>query len=127
MKTIKLDILSDTLLKRIARIAHEANRAYCADIGDDSQVSWDEAPEWQKESAINGVRFHWANRDAGPAASHNSWLAEKEKTGWKFGPVKDVDKKEHPCCVPYESLPASQRLKDYIFTGIVKSFAEGLK
>ena len=42
----------------IARICHEANAAYCLSLGDTSQTDWDNAPDWQKKSAINGVKFH---------------------------------------------------------------------
>lgn len=108
-----------------ARIAHEANRAYCAAIGDNSQLAWDEAPEWQRISAIKGIQLHWAalqdGRELQPSASHDSWLAEKKATGWKYGPVKDAEKKEHPCCVPYDELPLEQKIKDYIFGAIAKS------
>lgn len=38
-----------------ARAAHEANRAYCIAIGDTSQPSWDDAPDWLKESVRRGV------------------------------------------------------------------------
>jgi hypothetical protein len=107
--------------KDIAKVCHEVNRAYCKGIGDDSQVSWEEAPEWQKKSAINGVKFTLKNPNAQPSDSHNSWLAEKEKDGWKYGPVKDVEKKEHPCYVPYEQLPTEQRVKDYIFQAVVRT------
>lgn len=103
----------------IARVCHEANRAYCLSLGDMSQLPWDEAPQWQRDSAINGVEFHIANPDAGPSSSHDAWLAEKVKAGWKYGPVKDADKKEHPCCVPYEKLPVEQQMKDYLFSAIV--------
>jgi len=48
-----IDIITAT-----ARIAHEANRVWCAENGDNSQPSWDNAPDWQRESAINGVTFH---------------------------------------------------------------------
>jgi hypothetical protein len=41
----------------IARVCHEVNRAYCTSLGDESQLPWDSAPQWQKDSAINGVRF----------------------------------------------------------------------
>jgi len=41
----------------IAVVCHEANRAYCSRIGDDSQPPWCDAPEWQKMSAITGVTF----------------------------------------------------------------------
>lgn len=60
--------------------------------------------------------------DASPSASHDSWLKEKREQGWKYGPVKDADKKEHPCFVPYDELPVEQRTKDYIFSAIVKAF-----
>jgi hypothetical protein len=65
------------------------------------------------------VRFHLATTEALPAASHENWLKLKIAEGWKYGPVKDPDKKEHPCCVPYEDLPIEQRIKDFLFSGIV--------
>ena len=59
-----------------------------------------------------------------PSASHDSWLKQKKADGWKWGPEKNPDKKEHPCCLPYEQLPADQRMKDYLFGAIVKAFYE---
>ena len=41
-------------IEDIARICHEANRAYCKAFGDDSHLPWDSAPQWQRESAIMG-------------------------------------------------------------------------
>lgn len=105
-------------VNKVAEIAHEINRAYCAAIGDNSQVPWANAPEWQRESASQGVHFHLAHPGASPEASHESWLAEKERDGWKYGPVKDAEKREHPCFVPYCELPAEQRAKDYLFKAV---------
>ncbi len=105
----------------IAQVAHEMNKAFCESIGDESQPSWEDAPEWQKTSAINGVKFHLDNPDASPSASHDSWLAEKEKDGWKYGAVKNPETKEHPCIVDYFDLPVEQRSKDYIFRQVVHS------
>jgi len=106
-------------VEQIARVCHESNRAYCESIGDYSQLEWNNAPLWQQESAIKGVQFHLANPDAGPDFSHQSWLKEKELMGWKYGPIKDADKKEHPCFVRYEQLPIEQQRKDYLFKAIV--------
>ncbi len=103
----------------IAQVCHEANRAYCKTIGDFSQPSWDDAPDWQKTSAINGVNFHLDNPDASPSQSHDNWTAEKVAAGWKYGPVKNPETKEHPCCVPYDELPLEQRLKDRLFISVV--------
>ena len=105
----------------IARVAHEINRAYCAAIGDNSQPSWEDAPDWQKNSAVAGVEFHLANPSAWPDHSHQSWLAVKEAEGWTYGPVKDAVRKEHPCFVPYDALPVEQKAKDYLFRAVVHS------
>lgn len=108
-------------VEQIAKVAHEVNKAFCESIGDKSQPSWDDAPDWQKDSAMNGVIFHMRNPDASPSASHDNWLKQKTEEGWVYGPVKDPAKKEHPCCVPYDELPTEQRSKDYIFRQIVHS------
>jgi hypothetical protein len=107
------------IITLIAMAAHEANRAYCMGMGDFTQLLWEDAPDWQKDSAIAGVNMHLANPDATPEDSHASWLAQKVADGWIYGPEKDADKKEHPCCVPYAELPEAQKAKDYIFRGVV--------
>lgn len=109
------------IVEEIAHIAHEANRTYCFSLGDDSQPSWDDAPEWQKQSAINGVQFHYVNPDANASASHENWYREKEADGWSYGPVKDPANKRHPCFVPYHELPIEQQIKDHIFRSVVHS------
>lgn len=107
----------------IAKVCHEVNRAYCASLGDHSQPAWDDAPDWQRKSAIAGVEYTRANPQAKPSDSHGSWLAEKQADGWKYGPVKDSDKKEHPCFVPYDDLPPEQKAKDYLFQAVVRALA----
>lgn len=108
-------------IERIARICHEVNRVYCLGLGDTSQPVWDEAPDWQKASAITGVRFHQQNPDAPASASHESWMAQKEREGWVYGKVKDPGAKQHPCMVPFDELPPEQQFKDVLFTTIVKA------
>lgn len=107
----------------IARVCHEANRAYCATLGDFTQASWETAPEWQRTSAVNGVAFRLANPGAPPSASHESWLAEKQAAGWVYGAAKDEAAKTHPCCVPYDQLPLEQRLKDALFIAVVDALS----
>jgi hypothetical protein len=114
----------DDKIEACARAAHEVNRAYCIAIGDLSQFAWEHAPAWQKASAIEGVQGVLAGN--GPKESHASWLAHKERTGWKYGPVKDPEKKEHPCMVPYEQLPPEQQFKDHLFTTVVREMALAL-
>lgn len=107
--------------EQIAKVCHDVNKAYCESLGDDSQPEWKDAPQWQKDSAMLGVTLHTDNPNAGPDDSHNSWLKQKEQEGWKYGPIKNPELKEHPCCVPYNELPKEQQAKDYIFRSIIHS------
>jgi hypothetical protein len=111
-------------MNTIARVAHEVNRAYCQALGDNSQATWEDAPEWQRESARDGVAFHVANPGAGPEASHQAWSDAKTADGWQYGEMKDADAKTHPCLVPFDQLPVEQQAKDYIFRAIVHSLAD---
>ena len=111
--------MTEQKIEQIARVCHEANKAWCDANGDYSQPEWLNAPDWQKESAILGVKFKLANPDAGNDAMHNSWLVEKEKDGWVYGEEKDAEAKTHPCMVAYEELPEFQKKKDALFAAIV--------
>jgi len=113
--------------ERIAKVCHEVNRAYCHALGDYSQAPWNLSPEWQKKSAIDGVEFHLNNPTADESESHVRWSLQKVADGWVWGPVKDAEKKEHPCLVPYGELPVEQRAKDFLFKATVHAVAEALK
>jgi hypothetical protein len=106
-------------IEEIARVCHEANRAYCVLLGDASQPMWDDAPQWQKDSAVLGVQN--ALNGASPEQSHESWLAQKRADAWVYGPVKDAATKTHPCVVPYAELPDDQRRKDALFVAVVNA------
>lgn len=112
-----------TTVESIAKVCHETNRAFCETLGDTSQPTWENAPDWQRESAIAGVMFSLANPDAPVSASHDSWLDQKRQDGWCYGPEKNPEKKEHPCFVPYANLPKEQQVKDYLFKSVVASMA----
>ena len=110
--------------EQIAQVAHEVNRAYCEALGDHSQLSWHDAPQWQRESAISGVELHSGTEEISASASHEAWMAEKIADGWKYGPVKDAAKKEHPCIIPFNGLPVEQQAKDYIFRAVVRAILD---
>lgn len=106
-------------LSTIAMLCHSINAAYCLSQGDDSQPSWGDAPDDQKKSIEYGVQLHLENPETTPEQSHESWLSQKEAEGWKYGEVKDVELKEHPCFRPYDELPVEQKAKDYLFKAMV--------
>jgi hypothetical protein len=111
-------------LDDIAKACHEINRAYCQAIGDYSQPTWGDAPDWQKDSARAGVRLHLEDPLAGPAASHESWMRQKAAEGWIYGPIKSPEARTHPCIRPFDQLPREQQAKDFIFTAVVHQLAD---
>lgn len=46
--------------------------------------------------------------------AHEVWAAQRLADGWKYGPRRDDAGKKHPCLVPYEELPGSEKVYDRI-------------
>lgn len=112
---------SPLTLDLVARVCHEANREIQLATGDpEPSPHWDEAEEWQKSSALEGVMH--AIDGATPEQLHDEWRKFKYADGWQFGIHKDPELKTHPCLVPYDELAPEQRLKDNIFQSIVQAF-----
>lgn len=122
--------MSEITIKQIAEVCHEANRAYCATMGDFSQPAWKDAPEWQRKSAVSGVKFQlplFGPLDSCAKMSHSHWMREKVAGGWKWGAVKDPEKKLHPCLMAFESLPLEQQRKDLLFVFVVQALRRVVK
>lgn len=113
-------------VEQIARVCHEAVRAYARSAGDHSIRSWRNSHAQIKESAIIGVQNVIANPNTTAKESHDLWVRVKKSQGWVYGPEKDAEEKTHPCIVPYAELSAFQRKKDDLFIAIVKALAPTL-
>lgn len=111
----------DPKIVGIAKICHQANKTWCEINGDNSQADadWDEAEDWQRESAIKGVKYRLDNPQAGEDSQHNAWMKDKVDAGWVYGETKDAELKTHPCIVPFHELSNVQQKKDYLFCAIV--------
>ena len=109
-------------VEQIAIVCHEANRAYCATLGDTSHVAWADTDVGIRQSAMAGVELLMSNPAASTQEVHESWLADKQANGWTYGEAKDVANRKHPCCVPWDDLPLSMRVKDTLFRSIVLTF-----
>lgn len=108
-------------IEQIAKVCHETNRLLqIANDEDFISPEWENAPEWQRASAISGVKK--AIEGETPRQLHVSWMEQKIADGWIYGPVKDAENKTHPCLVAYADLPAEQKIKDQMFYTVVNSF-----
>lgn len=43
---------------------------------------------------------------------HDIWAKGRMDAGWTYGPVRDDEKKQNPCLVPYNQLPESEKVYD---------------
>jgi len=44
--------------------------------------------------------------------AHDAWASRRLAEGWTYGPERDDARKRHPCLVPYEQLPDSEKQYD---------------
>lgn len=43
---------------------------------------------------------------------HEVWAETRISQGWTYGDQRDDDRKTHPCLIPYEELPDSEKEYD---------------
>lgn len=114
-----VDAQAQLSVEQVAQLCHVVNKELCWLLGDYSQPPFNEAPEWQVESAIQGVYFRLMNPDVTPEQMHDNWSKQKVADGWVYGPIKCPERKSHPCLIPYHQLGPEQKLKDFLFSAVV--------
>ncbi len=107
----------------IAKVVHQANKAYCEELGDFSQLNWEQTDTDIKRSATVGVAAVEANPGMSAVESHEGWMQFKLDNGWKFGEVKSEALKTHHCLVPFDELPEEHQIKDLLFVAIVNALS----
>ena len=115
----------DQMVLITAKTCHHANKAYCESLGDRSQEDWANSLSEIREEATKGVWFCFSNPESQASDVHDAWVTEKICKGWKYGAVKDVEKKEHPCCVPFNKLPAEHQRKVFLFMAVCDGVLKG--
>ena len=106
-------------IEQIAKVAHAANIQIQKNNGEIPSPPWDDLPLSQRQIILNGVAQVLANPRISARQLHENWKSKMLKAGWKYAPVRNDSKREHPNIVDWEKLPEGQRLKDMIFAGIV--------
>ena len=46
------------------------------------------------------------------AHNHDVWATGRLAAGWSYGPERNDARREHPCLIPYEELPESEKQVD---------------
>ena len=110
--------------EQLARIVHEANCALQTIQGDPAPSRpWDSEDPDIRRNVILGVRN--ARHGMTPEDHHQSWVDDKIAHGWRYGADKDIERKTHPCLVPFDQLPRYQQDKNRLFIAIVRALYAG--
>ena len=109
---------SNELQSRLVLAIHEANKEIQQQTGEIIP----HLSEHLTKSILDGVYFVLDNPNCTPEQQHNNWVHFKRADGWKYGPEKDFERKEHPCLVPYSELPEIQQRKDSVFRQTLDNF-----
>ena len=112
---------SEAKIELMAKVCHEAIKAFCEGHGYYFNKSWDEADEWQRDATIQSVKYRLENPGASLASQHDAWTADKIAHGWRYGEIKDTNAGTHPGMVPYDQLPKIEKQKDALFIAIIEA------
>lgn len=109
-KTIRLQERRTIFVYEAARIENEAaNRPI-------NPEPWEQRDEKFKKNMIRAVaRQCGKGLLESPKKLHDAWVVAYEKMGWKYGPVRNVEKKEHPDMVSFNKLGRKEQEKDWVF------------
>lgn len=111
---------SNELQSRLVLAIHEANKQIQQQTGEYIPP----LDEHLIQSTLDGVYFVLDNPNCTPEQQHSNWCYFKQQDGWHYGPVKDFERKEHPCLVPYSELPEIQQRKDTVFRLTLDNFID---
>lgn len=116
--------IDEAMIEACAHAGHEAYRAYSIATGD-SMPSWD---AYKRTVGGNNIRLAAKEILEGktPERFHAEWSKKLLEDGWKVGPARDPEKKEHPHLVAYDDLPLFQRRRDEIFLTTVRAVAKAI-
>jgi hypothetical protein len=102
----------------LARVIHEANRAWNVHLDDPApDPPWDALPDWHKQMITE--RITQIRAGLTPAQIHAEWITYLTADGWTWASAKDPGRKTHPCLRPYAELPGEQQVKDDLAVAIV--------
>lgn len=110
-------------LEAIARVVHEAVRAWSLAHGQAELPEWQDAPDWMKASTRTSVQFVLDHPEVDAGAQHEQWMQQRRAAGWTYGDVRDESRKTHPMLIPFEDLPDFEKSKDALVCAIVTALA----
>lgn len=106
-------------IEDLAKAVVQINADYCAALGE-QPVYWEQTEPDVRVSILRGIasalRFNPT-----PEQNHQNFIDDRTRDGWTYGPEKNVELKQHPDLIPWEHLPADQKIKNTLFLSIINT------
>jgi hypothetical protein len=108
--------------EQVAKTCHASYRAFCLEMGKPAQPEWSKISEDHKNIMLDSVNKILDGKIRSREASHDNFVALKEKEGWKYSAVYSEEKMTNPKLVEFEQLSSGDRLKETLFYECAASF-----
>ena len=108
---------------RIARVAHEADRALAAVQGRMDQRTWFALEARDRANLVTGVQVALDTPRATAADLHAAWLSDKREAGWRWGPAFDRTAQTDPLMIPWDQLSVPAQARELLFVATVRSLS----
>jgi len=92
--------------------------------GDEHRLPWIFATKVEQQSMREVVNLCLKGQLISANQIHDAWVLSYFKAGWKFGPIRDYDKKVHPSLVPYDRLSVFEKTKLELCFSIIKALSQ---
>ena len=113
----------DLRIERVARKAYEVNVAYHAmAYRNNHRPTWKQLPEEKRAHIRRVVVAIDRGEITTPAERHEYWRRERIATGWSYGPVKDIERQQHPELVPFDDLPTRQQMEVFVCFHAIRDY-----
>jgi hypothetical protein len=75
-------------------------------------VKKEKSAQLEKDQDINIMNHLEYHMELLSEAEHNGWMKQRLNAGWKYGEIRDDEKKIHPDLIPYHKLSNKEKEKD---------------
>ncbi len=118
--------MKDPLVDKIAHVSYTAMREWSIITRQPIASPWDELSEDYKDHMRMVVARSFVNMEVPTGKQlHDNCLKEALESGWTYAEKVNRKAKQHPDIRSWQALSIDQRIKEHIFSGIMKAFLEG--
>jgi hypothetical protein len=115
--------VNDITLGSVAKIVHQAIKAYAESTGDRSINDWQFTSAPDRSKLVRSVAFRIDYPDLHSRDIHQNWIRMRMDDGWTHGEY-DSDYKTHPLLVEYTQLDPVTKIKNSLLCAIVDALIQ---